>query len=84
MLLCIVWSISSVSIIFGYIWYVDREFKKIWNDKSLSRKEARKRVDARQAEIADIGTCMALPFIGVIFGGLFGLIAIIIADAIIN
>lgn len=84
MLLFIVWSITSCSIIFGYIYYVNNTLQKIRDDKSLSYKEARKRVDAKQEEIANIGICMALPFIGILFGGLFGLIAIIIADTIIN
>lgn len=84
MLLFIVWSIVSCSIIFGYIYYVNTTLGKIWDDESLSHKEARKRVDAKQQEIADIGTCLMIPIIGIVVGGLFGLIAIIIAQTIIN
>lgn len=84
MLLFIVWLITSCSIILGYIYYVNTTLGKIWDDKSLSYQEARKLVNDKQEEIANIGICMLLPLMGIAGGGLLGLIVVFITYAIIN
>lgn len=84
MLLCIVWFVTSCSIILGYMYYVNTTLDKIWDDKSLSYEEARKMAYAKRQEIADIGTCMLMPLMGIAGGGVLGLIVVFIVHIIIN
>lgn len=76
----VIGAIVSVSVIVGYICWVNATLDKIWDDMSLSHEAKREKVDKEQQEIANIGICMSIPFLALALGFL----VIVVTDLILR